>query len=95
MEDVGPRPSDKHTLDRIDPDGDYEPDNCRWALPTEQSRNTRRALKVVLRGQEYPLYEVCDALGIPYKKIRAWLDRGSTLAEIVARGISEKTDLDP
>lgn len=40
--DIGKRPSKKHTLDRINCNGNYEPKNCRWATRAEQSRNTRK-----------------------------------------------------
>lgn len=41
LEDVGPRPSSKHSLDRINTNGNYEPGNVRWATMREQSNNRR------------------------------------------------------
>ncbi len=40
---VGRRPSERHSLDRIDNDGDYEPGNVRWATQSEQLFNNTRS----------------------------------------------------
>lgn len=56
-EDMGDRPSDKHSLDRIDHDGDYCKDNCRWATVYEQANNKRNNRFIVYNGKSKTLSE--------------------------------------
>lgn len=63
--DVGDRPSEKHSIDRIDVNGNYEPTNCRWSLAKEQCRNKTNTIYVKYKNKKRVLIELCEELNIP------------------------------
>ena len=50
LSDMGKKPSPKHTVDRIDVNGNYEPQNCRWVTQVEQIHNVDRTRKYTIDG---------------------------------------------
>lgn len=63
LADMG-EPPPKHTLERKDNNGNYEPDNCCWATMKEQQRNTRSNLRITYRGETLPLAAWAERIGI-------------------------------
>lgn len=88
VDDVGPRPSNGYTLDRINVDGHYEPENCRWATQKMQCRNTRRNIFFEINGSEKTLVEWCSIYNAKYQRV---LDRvkklGWTVEEALIRPV--------
>ncbi len=74
LEDMGLRP-DNCTLDRIDNNGNYFLENCRWAGIKDQRRNRSDNRIVEYGGKRMPLVSACELANLPYATVRTRLDR--------------------
>ncbi len=82
---IGPRPSDAHSIDRIDPNGNYEPGNVRWATKTTQARNKQTSRIVKIDGIERPLKDWCEHFGQPYKRVWERIKEGWSVEQALTQ----------
>jgi hypothetical protein len=66
LEDMGRRPSTKHSIDRIDVNGDYCPENCRWVCHKTQANNKSNNIRIEIDGQTCTLAEWCSKYRMDY-----------------------------
>lgn len=104
--DMGPKPSQKHTLDRRENSKGYSPENCRWATAYEQSRNRDCNRYVEIDGKRYRAIDLAKitgrkldtimkrvAKGLPYEQvIQAERNNSPRSREIAAAAAAARAD---
>lgn len=81
MDDMGARPSQNHSIDRINTNKGYSPNNCRWATKTQQSNNAKSNRNISFNGERLTLAEWSKRLGMSYGSLQYRLNNGWTIIE--------------
>lgn len=85
FQDMGD-PPDGLTLERVDVNGNYNRQNCRWANRTDQARNRRNSKFIVINGQQVHAKDAATILGVQYKTLMARSNAYGWTDEEIVRG---------
>lgn len=89
LADMGERPEGS-TLDRIDNDGPYSPENCRWATREEQASNKRSNRWIEAKGERLTISQWAKRLGCTAHNIHLRIKGGMTAEEAVTKPVAER-----
>ncbi len=89
LADMGQRPSDKHSIERNDVNGDYTPENCRWATDEEQALNKTTTVWIEVDGVRKPLATWAKEKGVSIHAVRQRYAAGIQGPELFAPSLRE------
>lgn len=82
------------TIERIDVNGDYRPENCKWITLSDQAKNRRTTFWVTYMGREMSLAEAAELAGLPYKQVHYRIKkRGWSVERALFEPIHKESDL--
>lgn len=83
LADMGERPDRNHSIERLERDGNYTPDNCKWATKKEQNRNTRQNHLLDTQWGRITLAEASEKSGIKLGTLKRRLRKGTPESELL------------
>ncbi|MDX2215526.1 MAG: hypothetical protein SFY66_19840 [Oculatellaceae cyanobacterium bins.114] len=93
LADMGKRPTKNHSIERIDSDGDYSPENCKWATRGEQNRNMRNNRWITFEGETLVLGDWSERLQIPFTTLHYRLKAGWGVEKALTTPVQHRSTL--
>lgn len=90
LKDMGPRPSPGHAIERIDNNGNYEPDNCIWGTRHQQNSNKVTSVRLSLNGRSFTVSEWASLLRVNTRSLFLRIEHGWSAEEALTTPFAKR-----